>query len=191
MPVGDPAALPAHKDGLVVVVVETPRGSGNKVKFDPQLGVYRLDRVLPAGMVFPFDFGFIPRTAAEDGDPLDAMVLLDAPTYPGCVVFARLIGVLEVEQQDGGKGPWVRNDRLVAVAGGPKGHSALRSLDDVDPFVLDAIGSFFVSFHALDGDKVRNTGRAGVRAARDAVRRAMAAYDRAGETSPTRLGATG
>ena len=83
MPVGDPAALLAHKDGLVVVVVETPRGSGNKFKFDPQLGVYRLDRVLPAGMVFPFDFGFIPRTAAEDGDPLDAMVLLDAPTYPG------------------------------------------------------------------------------------------------------------
>jgi inorganic pyrophosphatase len=165
-----------HKDGLVVVVIETPSGSGTKVKFDAELGVYRMDRVLPAGMAFPFDFGFIPQTLAEDGDPLDAIVLLDAPVFPGCVLLARLIGVIEAEQQDGGKGPWKRNDRLVAVAGGPKGHSSLRTLRDVDPFRLDAIESFFSSYHALDGNRFRPTGRTGVRAAESAIRRANRAY---------------
>ena len=175
--VANPLTLPAHKDGLVVVVVETPRGSGNKLKFDPDLGVYRLDRVLPAGMVFPFDFGFIPRTLGEDGDPLDAIVLLDSPVHPGCIVLARLIGVLEAEQQDGGVGRWKRNDRVIAVAGGPKGHASLRALRDMDPFDLDAIGSFFDAYHALDGDRFRVTGRAGVRAAETAIRRGAAAYE--------------
>ena len=176
-PLSDPRTLPVHNDRLVVVVIETPRGSGNKLKFDTDLGVYRLDRVLPAGMVFPFDFGFIPRTLADDGDPLDAIVLLDAPVHPGCVVLARLIGVLEAEQQDGGVGRWKRNDRLVAVAGGPKGHSSLRALRDVDRFQLDAIESFFHNYHALDGDGFRVTGRTGVRAAEAAIVRAIAAYE--------------
>jgi inorganic pyrophosphatase len=162
------------------VVVETPRGSGNKLKFDAELGVYRLDRVLPAGMAFPFDFGFIPQTMAEDGDPLDAIVLLDSPVHPGCVVLARLLGVLEVEQQDGGVGRWKRNDRVVAVAGGPKGHAALRALKDMDPFEIDAIGSFFASYHALDGDRLRVVGQKGVGAAEAAVRRAATAYKRNG-----------
>jgi inorganic pyrophosphatase len=179
MHTGDPNRLPMHQDGLVVVVVETPKGSGNKLKFDPGLGVYRLDRTLPAGMTFPCDFGFIPQTVAEDGDPLDVLVLLDAPVHPGCVVLARLIGLLELEQQDGGKGPWVRNDRVVAVAGGPKGHSSMRSLADVDPFRLEALGSFFEAYHALDGDKVRVTGRKGAGAAKAAIRRAGTAYARA------------
>src|SRR5690349_20953185 len=73
-PAPDPLTLPMHKDGLVVVVIETPRGSGNKLKYDTGLGVYRLDRALPAGLIFPFDFGFIPQTLADDGDPLDAIV---------------------------------------------------------------------------------------------------------------------
>ena len=162
----DPTVLPIHQHGLLVVVIETPNGSGNKVKFDPELGVYRMDRVLPAGMAFPFNFGFIPQTLAEDGDPLDVIVLLDAPIHPGCVVFSRLIGVLEAEQQDGGKGPWKRNDRLLAVAGGPSGHSSLSSIRDVDPFRLDAIDSFFHSYHALDGDGFRPIGRKGVRGRR-------------------------
>ena len=182
----DPLALPSHQDGLVVIVVETPQGSGNKLKFDPALGVYRLDRVLPAGMTFPFDFGFVPRTRAEDGDPLDAVVLLDSPVHPGMVVFARLIGLLEMEQQDGGKGPWVRNDRVVAVAGGPKGHSSMRSLRDVDAFRLDAMGAFFAAYHALDGDRIRITGHTGIAAARAAIRRAATAYRRAAAASVSR-----
>ena len=139
----NPMTLPLRAQGLLVAVIETPRDSGNKVKFDPDLGVYRVDRTLPAGMTFPFDFGFVPRTVAADGDPLDIIVLLDAPAFPGCVVLARLIGVLEAEQRDAGQGRWVRNDRLVAVVGGENGHASLRSLRDVDPFLLDSIGAFF------------------------------------------------
>ena len=165
-----------HNDGLVVVVVETPSGSGNKLKFDEDLGVYRLDRVLPAGMTFPFDFGFIPETVAADGDPLDAIVLLDAPVHPGCVVLARLIGVLEAEQKDKGQRSWERNDRVVAVAGGPKGHSAIRSFDDVDSFRLQAIESFFSNYHSLDGDQFRVTARAGVKSAETVIRQAHEAY---------------
>jgi inorganic pyrophosphatase len=175
-PETSPLELPTRKDGLVVVVIETPRGSGNKLKFDEELGTYRLDRVLPAGLAFPFDFGFVPRTAAEDGDPLDAIVLVDAPTFPGCVVLARVIGIVEVEQRDGGAGPWKRNDRLIAVAGGPKGHASMHSLRDVDSFRLDSIGAFFATYHGLDGDGVRVIGRAGARAADAAIRRANDAW---------------
>ena len=171
-----PIDLPMRKHGLIVVVIETPSGSGAKVKFDAELGLYRADRVLPAGMAFPFNFGFIPQTVADDGDPLDVIVLLDAPVYPGCVVYARLLGVLEAEQQDGGIGPWKRNDRVIAVVGGPKGHSSLRTIRDVDAFQLDAIESFFASYHGLDGDRFRPTHRVGVRAAETTIRRANAAY---------------
>jgi inorganic pyrophosphatase len=171
-----PADLPMHSGGHLVVVIETPSGSGNKLKFDTDLGVYRLDRVLPAGMTFPFDFGFIPETLAADGDPLDAIVLLDAPVHSGCIVLARLIGVIEAEQRGKGHRTWERNDRLVAVAGGPKGHASIHSLDDVDPFRLKAIESFFANYHSMDGDEFRVTSRAGVRAAEAAIRRAHGAF---------------
>ena len=164
--------LPMRHGGLVVAVIETPSQSGNKLKFDEDLGVYRLDRVLPAGMTFPFDFGFIPQTLAEDGDPLDVIVLLDSPAQTGCVVLARLIGVIEAEQQERGARSWQRNDRLVAVVGGPKGHATLRSLDDVDPFRLQAIESFFANFHELDGERVRVIARRGIAAAEAAIRKA-------------------
>src|SRR5690242_3351193 len=140
-----PTELPMRSDGLVVAVIETPRGSGNKLKFDEDLGVYRLDRVLPAGMLFPFDFGFVPQTVADDGDPLDVIVLLDTPVHPGCVVLTQLIGIIEGNQKDKGQTTWERNDRLLAVAGGAKGHAALHSIDQVDPFLLQSIESFFAT----------------------------------------------
>jgi inorganic pyrophosphatase len=183
MSIHDPATLPLHKDGQVVVVIETPSRSGNKLKFDPELKEFRLERVLPAGMAFPCEFGFFPGTVADDGDPLDAIVLMDSPMAPGTIVLGRLIGILKVEQQDGGKGPWVRNDRVVAVPDGPKGHSAVRSLDDVDPFRLEAIGNFFVAYHALDGDRLRVTGQGGVHAAEAAIAKAVKAREASGAGS--------
>jgi inorganic pyrophosphatase len=76
------------------VVIETPKGSRNKYAFNPDLGVFELRKVLPAGMVFPYDFGFVPRTRAGDGDPLDVLVLMDEPAFPGCVLGCRLVGVI-------------------------------------------------------------------------------------------------
>ena len=94
--------LAPFEDDCVLVVIETPKGSPNKLTFEPRYGTFVLKGVLPAGAVFPFDFGFVPSTRADDGDPLDVLVLMDAPVYPGCIVPSRLIGVIEAEQTEEG-----------------------------------------------------------------------------------------
>src|SRR3954464_1347000 len=96
------------------VVIETPKGSHNKYKYDERLGALCLSTVLPEGMSFPYDFGFLPGTIGDDGDPLDVLLLMDEPAFPGCVIPARLIGVFESEQSDNGETPG-DNHRLVAV----------------------------------------------------------------------------
>src|ERR1700758_381556 len=101
-------------DGVLQVIIETPKGSRNKFAFDPDQRVFALRKVLPAGMIFPYDFGFLPRTQADDGDPIDVLLLMDEPAYPGVAVRSRLIGVIKGEQLDGKKK--IRNDRLLAVA---------------------------------------------------------------------------
>jgi inorganic pyrophosphatase len=85
---------------IIQVVIETPKGSRNKYAFDPAQKVFELKKVLPAGMAFPYDFGFIPRTTAEDGDPVDVLVLMDEPAFPGCVLKCRLIGIIQGEQSN-------------------------------------------------------------------------------------------
>jgi len=97
----DPSVLsPRDEDDkqLFRVVVETPKGSRNKYAFDPDNRVFELKKVLPAGMAFPYDFGFLPSTKGGDGDPLDVLVLMDEPAFPGCVLKCRVIGVIEGEQ---------------------------------------------------------------------------------------------
>ncbi|HEX8201166.1 MAG TPA: inorganic diphosphatase, partial [Isosphaeraceae bacterium] len=88
----------AVKTGELNVIIETPKGSRNKFDFDEELGLFKLGGVLPAGAVFPYDFGFVPATRGGDGDPLDVLVLMDEPAFVGCLVPARLIGVIEAEQ---------------------------------------------------------------------------------------------
>ena len=101
----DPTQLkPLNKqEGLLQVIVETPAGSRNKFAFDPDQRIFAVKNVLPAGMTFPYDFGFLPQTIAADGDPIDVLLLMDEPAFPGCAVPARLIGVIEGEQIDGKK----------------------------------------------------------------------------------------
>jgi len=102
----------AH-DGAVHVVIESPRGSTSKFKYDPALNAITLSRPLAHGLAYPHDWGFVPSTVGEDGDPVDAMVLWDGTSYPGIVVSCRLIGVLQVEQTNQESGARERNDRLV------------------------------------------------------------------------------
>src|SRR6266853_2076065 len=90
-------------ESTIHVVIETPKGCQNKYKFDSNLRSFRLNRVLPDGMVYPYDFGFVPSSLADDGDPADVLLLMDAPAFPGCVVESRLIGVIEGEQDENGK----------------------------------------------------------------------------------------
>ena len=100
-----PAVDPAT--GRVNVVIDTPRGCRNKYKFDERNGLWRLSKMLPQGMSFPCDFGFIPSTRGEDGDAIDVLVFMDEPAFLGAVVPARLIGVIEAEQTEDGL-PWSR-----------------------------------------------------------------------------------
>jgi len=123
--------LAPFDDDCVVVVIETPKGSSNKLAFEPRYGTFVLKRVLPAGEVFPFDFGFVPSTRADDGDPLDVLVLMDSPVVPGCDVPSRVIGVIEGEQTEDGKTE--RDDRLLAVAAKSSTHRSIHKLSDLSP----------------------------------------------------------
>ena len=143
--------LPARDDeGLHRVVIETPQGGRHKLKYEPTLDAVAIDATMPAGMVFPFDFGFLPRTRAEDGDPLDVLVLMDSPGYPGVVVSVRLLGVIEADQTEA-DGTTVRNDRLVALAKDSTSRGDLRSLKDIDPTLIDQITAFFAQYNQLRG----------------------------------------
>ena len=137
------------KSGNLNVVIDTPKGSRSKFAFDPDRNAYVLKKVLPKGMIFPFDFGSIPGTVAEDGDPLDVLVLMDDVAFVGCLIEARLIGVIEAKQSERGKTE--RNDRLLAVAAESPTHMEIKSLPDVSGRLLDEIEHFFVSYNKIAG----------------------------------------
>lgn len=162
---------PILKDeNLVQVIVETPAGCRNKFAFDHEQAVFCLKKVLPAGMTFPYDFGFLPQTIGEDGDPLDVLLLMDQPAYPGIAVRARLIGVIEGEQTEGKK--TVRNDRLVAVAEANHQYAKVRRLSDLPGRWIRELEDFFVNYNTLEGRKYRLLGCKGANAAFRLVKRA-------------------
>src|SRR5438034_9137319 len=114
------------KSGNLNVVIDTPKECRSKFAFDMKRKAYVLKTVLPHGAVFPFDFGSIPGTVAADGDPLDILLLMDEPAFVGCLVKARLLGVIEAEQTEDGKTE--RNDRLISVAAESHTHASMKSL---------------------------------------------------------------
>jgi inorganic pyrophosphatase len=137
----------ASEAGDVHVIIDTPRGSRNKYKWDEKHKVLKLSHVLTAGAVFPFDFGFIPGTHGADGDALDVLVLTDEPLLSGCLILARLIGVIEAEQtQDGNT---FRNDRLLAVAAASRLYAAVRDLGDLPPTLVDEVEQFFINYNVM------------------------------------------
>jgi inorganic pyrophosphatase len=156
---GELAAID-HDSGLVNVVIDTPRGSRCKYKYDEKKGLFRLSKLLPLGASFPYDFGFIPATRGDDGDPLDVLVLVDEPLPVGCVVPARLIGVLQARQTEKG-GKKVRNDRLIAVVETPYNPPEFESLEEVNTQRLDEVEHFFVSYNEMEGRRFQPTGRLG------------------------------
>src|SRR5262249_25552490 len=121
-------------------------------------------------MYFPYDFGFIPSTRGEDGDPLDVLLLADEPAFPGCVVPARLIGVLAAEQTERGK--TVRNDRLVDVVETPYNPARYRSLDEVGRQHLDGVEHFFAPYNEAEGRRFKPLARRGADRGRELVERA-------------------
>lgn len=174
---GNLAQLPAldPEANEITAVIETPKGSRNKYNYDEDCGAFRLGGVLPAGMSFPFDFGFIPSTLGEDGDPLDVLILLDASAVVGCVLTIRLLGVIEAKQRER-DGEEMRNDRLIAAATHAHTHEHLRSLDDLPPHLLGEIEGFFAQYNRLRGKAFKPAGRGGPERARELLDQGMAAF---------------
>lgn len=147
------------KKGTCRAIIETPKGCRNKFDYDPDSNLFKLGGLLPEGMMFPFDFGFIPSTLGDDGDPLDILVLMDAPAHVGCLIEVRLVGVISAEQiEDGDK---ETNDRLLGVAVHSYNHEDITTIDEVSKTLLSQIEEFFVSYNKQRGKKFRITGTGG------------------------------
>jgi inorganic pyrophosphatase len=159
-PIDQLPARVADSPSNIHVVIETPKGSRNKMAFEPDFEAFMLKGVLPEGHSFPYDFGFVPSTKAEDGDPLDVLLLLDAPTFAGCVVEARLLGAIELEQREE-DGSVVRNDRLLAVATHSRQHKHLETITDLSDELLHEIEHFFHSYNEEKGGEIKVLDRVG------------------------------
>jgi inorganic pyrophosphatase len=149
----DISRLPHHLDRNKFeckAIIETPKGKRTKFKYEQDSGLFSLSSLLPEGFSFPFDFGFIPSTKAEDGDPLDVIVLMDEPAHVGCLLQVRLIGVIKVtETNDGEK---AQNDRLIAVATRSDQFGEIKSVDQLRPSLMNQITEF-IGLYNKNADK--------------------------------------
>ena len=161
-------------------IIETPKGCRNKFDYDPESGLFMLAGLLPEGMMFPFDFGFIPSTLGEDGDPLDILVLMDAPAHMGCLIDVRIIGIIEAEQTQDGKTE--SNDRLLGVAIHSYDHEGLETINDVSKTLLDQLEAFFISYNKQRGKKFKVTGTGGPKKAVKFLKAGMQAHKKAKES---------
>lgn len=165
------ARLPTEtEDKYLRVVVETPRGSHAKLAYDAKLGVFTLSKSLLTGLTYPYDWGFVPSTKADDGDPLDVMVIHDAATYPGLVLACRPIGILQIIQKK--EGAIVRNDRLFAVPRDSHEEKGLKDVRNLSKAFREELEKFFVATDELEEKKLQILGWKGPKAAMKAAREA-------------------
>jgi inorganic pyrophosphatase len=161
--------LPAFtEDGDAHVVVETPRGSRAKFAYDPKLETFALTKSLLTGLTYPHDWGFVPSTKAEDGDPLDIMVIHDAATFPGLVLTCRVIGILQIRQNSKGKAE--RNDRLFAVPRRSHAERGLRDVQELSKPFREELEKFFIATDELEDKKLDIIGWKGPKVALKAIK---------------------
>jgi len=134
-------------------IIETPKGFRNKFDYDAESNLFMLGGLLPEGMMFPFDFGFIPSTLGADGDPVDIMVLMDAPAHVGCLIEVRILGLIDAEQTEDGKTQ--KNSRLLGAAVHSYEHEDLQTISDVSKTLLSQVEEFFVSYNKQRGKKFK------------------------------------
>ena len=173
-PLSDYAKLPigAHAPALVNAVIEIPLGSVNKYEYDKQLKVFRLDRTLYSPVHYPGDYGFIPSTEASDGDPLDLLVLVDAPSFPGCVMEVRPIGLLRMVDQG------QRDSKVLAVTSSDPKYQEVKDYSGVYPHILREIEHFFAIYKKLEGKSTETIGWEDVASARQVIENCRARYQR-------------
>ncbi|PSL43254.1 inorganic pyrophosphatase [Salsuginibacillus halophilus] len=133
----------------VSVFVEIPYGSSNKYEFDIEKNSFKLDRVLYSPMYYPAEYGEIPQTLAEDGDPLDALVLVTHPTFSGCIIDTRIIGALTMADEKG------KDDKLIGVPVNDPRFANVNSLKDISPHILEEIKHFFETYKDLEKKQVK------------------------------------
>ena len=150
-------------------IVETPKGCAAKYNYDERLQMFKLKKILPEGLSFPFHFGFIPFTKAEDGDLVDVLILMDEPSWPGCVIECKLLGVVEAEQTE--KGVTARNDRIIAVPVASHRYHQLTSIFALDAYVVEEIINFLVSYTRLEEKEFKVFGKQGPQYAVDLVKK--------------------
>jgi inorganic pyrophosphatase len=179
----DLAKLPHNLDAKMrtcAAIIETPKGRRTKYDYDPKLGVFSLKSVLPDGQAFPLDFGFVPSTLCDDGDPLDVMVLGDEPGVTGLHMMVRLIGVIEIEEME--KQKKERNDRLLAVTSLSHLYAKVDEIDDLEPKFIDNLELFWANKAKQDGKKFKIVGigkpGAAVRAVKAAIKPPSAHVER-------------
>lgn len=137
---------------VLYAVIEIPKGSKNKYEYDKDMESFLLDRVLYSSVVYPADYGFIPQTIYDDGDPMDIMVLMDQPTFPGCIIESRPIGILKMI--DGGD----KDYKILAVPVEDPKYKNFNDIDDVPSHILDEIGEFFKTYKNLENKEVEING---------------------------------
>jgi inorganic pyrophosphatase len=165
-----------RKKGECCAIIETPKNRRNKFDYDTESNLFKLGGLLPEGMMFPFDFGFIPSTLGQDGDPLDVMVLMDEPAHVGCLLDVRIIGVIEAKQTQDGKTE--RNDRLLAVAIHSYQHESVSAIEDLNPSILDQVEQFFVSYNKLRGKKFKLENQGGPKRAMAIIEKGVRAFEK-------------
>jgi len=167
--------LGANAPEEINVVVEIPEGSRNKYEYDKQLDIFRLDRVLHSPIYYPGDYGFAPQTLALDGDPMDVLILVAQPTFPGCLVVARPIGLLAMI--DGDK----EDDKILAVPVGEPAFENVYNYTQIFPHTIRTIQHFFETYKLLEGKK---TSTHGWKDAAEARRVIQESADRFRESEP-------
>ncbi len=162
----------SNPPAVVNAIVEIPRGGKNKYEYDPTLEVFRLDRVLHSPVHYPTAYGFVPGTRGDDGDPLDILVLTTEPTFTGCLIQSRPIGILNMQDEKG------RDEKILAVPTADPRFSEFTDLSHVAPHFLREIEHFFTIYKDLEGKPVETFGWEVVAAAHDSILRAIAAFPR-------------
>lgn len=154
------------------VIVEIPKGSQNKYEYDKENNIFRLDRVLFSPLHYPGDYGIIPRTLGEDGDPLDALVLVTSPNYPGTLVESRPLGILKMT--DSGK----KDSKILCVPKRDERFSGISDIKDLQKHTLKEIAHFFQVYKELEGKKVKIRGWSGTNEARKTILIAIELYNK-------------
>ena len=136
------------------VIIETPKGSVQKYDYDKKTHFFKMSKILPAGMVFPYDFGFIPDTKGEDGDPLDVIVISEFNSFPGVMIKCRVIGGIKAEQSADNK-KMIRNDRFLAIPKCSNIFEKVKAMSDFPKQIMDQLEDFFIDYNKLEGKKFR------------------------------------